>query len=68
MAIGKDTSGKEQDIASKSNDELKKSSGTEGSVVDLLNSGISDGNKVWTTVPSKNDGYPILMWQLENNK
>ena len=68
MAIGKDTSGKEQDIASKSNDELKKSSGAEGSVVDLLNSGISDENKVWTTDPSKNDGYPILMWQLENNK
>ena len=40
----------------------------EDSIAYLLNEGVTDESRIWTTDPSKNDGYPILMWQLENNK
>ena len=40
----------------------------EDSIAYLLNTGVTDESRIWTTDPSKNDGYPILMWQLENNK
>ena len=40
----------------------------EDSIAYLLNEGVTDESRIWTTDPSKNDGYPILVWQLENNK
>lgn len=40
----------------------------EDSIAYLLNEGVTDESRIWTTDPSKNDGYPILVWQLGNNK
>lgn len=52
----------------KENQYFTKSYTQEDSIAYLLNEGVTDESRIWTTDPSKNDGYPILMWQLENNK
>ena len=52
----------------KENQYFTKSYTQEDSIAYLLNEGVTDESRIWTTDPSKNDGYPILVWQLGNNK
>ena len=42
-----------------------KSYAEEDSIAYLLNEGVTDESRIWTTDPSKNDGYPILSWQTK---
>lgn len=63
IAIGKDSSSKNPEVISKEIVDFKKQSSEEGAVVDLLNSNVTDADKVWKIDIYRNDGYPILEWQ-----
>lgn len=49
---------------SKTQEEFKKNYTEEDSVTYILNNGVIDSSRTWTIDSSRNNGYPILIWEL----